>query len=165
MPGIMKTHNNNRGFSPQPYKTMAYVKNWLHCVWGTKNRLPFIKGQMKMELIDHIRINARAKEIHIDFINGHLEHIHCLIRLSPDQTLSKVIQLIKGESSYWINKRGKTSYKFEWADEYFAASVGEKDLHVVREYIRNQEEHHRTKSWNEEYNQYLSEHGFDNPQG
>jgi putative transposase len=143
---------------------MAYVKNLLHCVWGTKSKIPFLKGMMKMEMIDHIRTNAKEKNIHIDFINGHLEHIHCLIRLSPDQTLSKVIQLIKGESSYWINKTGITDYKFEWADEYFAASVGEKDLSGVRAYIKNQEEHHRIKSWDEEYAEYLSLHGFYNHQ-
>jgi putative transposase len=144
---------------------MAYVKNWLHCVWGTKNRLPFLKGQVKMELIDHIRTNASEKGIHIDFINGHHEHLHCLIRLSPDQALSKVIQLIKGESSYWINKTGRTNLKFEWAVEYFAASLGEKDLPGVRSYIKNQDEHHRIKSWDDEYNEFLSQYGFGDMQG
>jgi putative transposase len=144
---------------------MAYVKNWLHCVWGTKNRFPFLKGRMKSDLIEHIRTNAREKGIYIDFINGHTEHIHCLIRLGPDQTLSRAIQLIKGESSYWINKTGKTNFKFEWADEYFAASVSEKDLPAVRKYIRNQEEHHRIKSWEEEYNDFLSEYGLVDLQG
>jgi len=144
---------------------MAYVKNWLHCVWGTKNRYPFLKGSIKNELLSHIRANANEKGIYIDFINGHVQHIHCLIRLSPDQTLAKVIQLIKGESSFWMNKTGMTSNKFEWAVEYFAASVGEKDLPKVRGYIKNQEEHHRKKSWEEEYNEYLSVHGFDNSQG
>jgi len=144
---------------------MAYVKNWLHCVWGTKNRLPFLKGKMKKEIIDHIRTNARAKEIHIDFINGHMEHIHCLLRLSPDQTLSKVIQLIKGESSYWVNKNRQSKLRFEWAVEYFAASVSESDLPKVRGYIKNQEEHHIIKSWDEEYTEYLTLHGFENSQG
>jgi putative transposase len=144
---------------------MAYVKNFLHCVWGTKNRIPFLQGKMKLDLIEHIRSNAKGKGIYIDFINVHKEHIHCLIRLNPDQTLSKVIQLIKGESSFWINKAGMTTYKFEWADEYFAASVSEKDIPEVIAYIKNQEEHHAVRSWDEEYNEFLSKCGFTNSQG
>ena len=120
---------------------------------------------MKLDLIDHIRTNAKEKGIFIDFINGYKEHIHCLIRLSPDQSLSKVIQLIKGESSFWINRSGKTDLRFEWADEYFAASVSEKDIPAVRDYIRNQEEHHLAKSWDEEFDEFLSKHALDNPQG
>jgi REP element-mobilizing transposase RayT len=87
---------------------MAYVKVWIHCVWGTKNRHPFLKGQIKRDVIDHIRSNAKEKGIYIDLINGHVQHVHCLIRLRADQTLAKVIQLIKGESSFWINKTRKT---------------------------------------------------------
>jgi REP element-mobilizing transposase RayT len=144
---------------------MAYVNNWLHCVWGTKNRVPFLRRQIKQDLLDHIRKNAKEKGIYIDIINGHLEHMHCLLRLSPDQTLSKVLQLIKGESSFWINKAGLTAQKFEWADEYYAASVSEKDIHIVRKYIRMQEQHHSTKCWDKEYNDLLKKHGNGEQQG
>jgi putative transposase len=144
---------------------MAYVKNWLHCVWGTKNREPFIKGEMKYDLINHIRENTKKKDIYIDFINGHVQHIHCLILLSPDQTLGRVIQLIKGESSYWVNKSGSMKGKFEWADEYFAVSVSESDIPRVRGYIKNQDEHHKHQSWEEEYRDFLQQHGFPDNQG
>jgi putative transposase len=140
---------------------MPYVKNWLHCVWGTKNRTPFLLGEMKYEIINHIRANAREKGIYIDFLNGHSEHIHCLLSLNPDQSLSKVMQLIKGEASFWINKNALIRNKFEWAEEYFAVSVSESHLPKVREYIRNQEEHHKTKSWEEEYSEFISKYGFD----
>ena len=139
---------------------MAYVKNWLHCVWGTKNRIPFLKGRMKYEMIDHILENAGKKSICIDFINGYHEHIHCLILLGPDQTPGKVVQLIKGESSYWINKSGKIKGKFEWADEYFAASVSESEISKVRGYIRNQEEHHGHQTLDDELGALLKQHGF-----
>ncbi len=134
-------------------------------MWGTKNKEPFLKGEMKYDLINHIRENAKKKKIFIDYINGHIQHIHCLICLSPDQTLGKVIQLIKGESSYWINKSGSLSRKFEWADEYFAASISESDIPKVRGYIKNQEEHHSHQSWEDEYRDYLRQHGFDDAQG
>ncbi len=66
---------------------MAYVKNWIHCVWGTKNHLQFLVGESKFKIINHIRTNAKNKGIWIDIINGYREHIHCLISLNPDQSL------------------------------------------------------------------------------
>jgi putative transposase len=144
---------------------MPYVKNWLHCVWGTKNRVPFLQEGRKFEVIKHIRSNAGSKGIYIDFLNGHYEHLHCLILLDYDQTLSKVMQLIKGESSYWINKSKLIRHKFEWADEYYAVSVSESDVEEVREYIKNQERHHRTKTWEEECNEFLIQYGFSECKG
>jgi putative transposase len=144
---------------------MSYVKNWLHCVWGTKDRMPFLLSELKYEIIDHIRTNAKTKEIYIDHINGHTEHMHCLLSLSPDQSLSKVMQLIKGESSFWINKNSVTQNKFEWADEYYAVSVSESHLINVRNYIKNQEEHHKTKTWEQEYKEFIEEYGFSRIQG
>jgi putative transposase len=140
---------------------MSYVKNWLHCVWGTKNKTPFLIGSVKNDIISHILANAKDKHLYIDKINGHSQHLHCLISLSPDDSLSKVIQLIKGESSFWINKNRLTKFKFEWAVEYFAVSVSESQIHKVREYIKNQEEHHRKKTWDEEYMEFMTEYGLE----
>jgi len=70
------------------------------------------------------------------------------------------MQLIKGESSFWINKNKVTKHYFEWADEYFAVSVSESHINRVREYIKNQEEHHRKKTWEEEYNEFIEKYGF-----
>ena len=69
------------------------------------------------------------------------------------------MQLIKGEASFWINKN-KLIQGFEWADEYFAVSVSESQLYKVREYIANQEEHHRKKTWQEEYDEFMNLYGF-----
>ena len=140
--------------------TMAYVKIWVHCVWGTKNRTPFLTREIMTKLIDHIRINAKEKGIYIDVLNGHKEHIHCIISLNPDQTLAKVIQLIKGESSFWVNKNKLTRYRFEWAVEYYGVSVSESQLHHVRKYIENQEVHHKIKTWEDECNDMIMEYGF-----
>ena len=134
---------------------MSYVKNWLHCVWGTKSRIPFLKNEIKNEALDHIKANAKIKGIYIDIINGHSEHLHCLISLHPDQALSDVIRLMKGESSFWINKNHITKHKFSWAEEYFAVSVSESHVPRVRSYIRNQEEHHRKKTFAEEVKEFL----------
>jgi len=144
---------------------MPYVKNWLHCVWGTKNRVHFLLDVKKYEIISHIRSNAGSKGIYIDFLNGYSEHLHCLLMLDCDQTLSKVMQLIKGESSYWINKNRLTKSKFEWADEYYGVSVSESHVDRVRDYIKNQEEHHRIRTWEEERNEFIVQYGFSKCQG
>jgi putative transposase len=139
---------------------MPYVKNWLHCVWCTKIRTPYLAGDLKFDLINHIRSNAKMKGIYIDFLNGSSEHLHCLLSLNHDHALSKVMQLIKGESSFWINKNSLTKVKFRWAEEYFAVSVSESHLERVREYIKNQEEHHKIKTWQEEFDELIEKYGF-----
>ncbi|NOY37391.1 MAG: IS200/IS605 family transposase [Chlorobi bacterium] len=140
---------------------MSYVRIWVHCVWGTKNKALFLTSRNKWEIINHIRENAGRKNIYIDFINGDKEHIHCILSLGADQTLAKCMQLIKGESSRWINKENIVNGRFEWAEEYFAVSVSENDINKVRDYIKNQEEHHRIHTWTEEYNKFLEQYHFE----
>jgi putative transposase len=80
--------------------------------------------------------------------------------INPDLTLAKQMQLIKGESSYWINRQGLIPVKFEWGDEYFAESIGYEDVDRIRNYIRCQEMHHRKISFEDEYNSFLINAGF-----
>lgn len=103
-----------------------------------------------------MRKNAKDKNIHIDTINGYLDHVHCLVSLGTDQTIRKLMQMIKGESSFWINKNNLCKGKFEWQDEYYGASVGESDLNRVRAYIKNQEQHHSTKTFQQEYEEFIN---------
>nr|WP_231131677.1 transposase [Flavobacterium hydrophilum] len=103
---------------------------------------------------------AKEKGIYVDFINGYSDHCHCLISLGADQHIQKIMQLIKGESSFWINKNQLTKEKFEWQDEYFAVSVSESIIDKVRDYIKNQETHHATKTFQEEYDEIISKFGF-----
>ena len=85
---------------------MPFAKVYIHFVWSTINRAPYLSTpELRIAMWKHIRENAKKKDIYIDFINGHMEHCHCLVSLGEDQTMRKTIQLIKGESSYWINKQ------------------------------------------------------------
>ncbi len=77
-------------------------------------------------------------------------------------SISKAMQLVKGESAFWINKNKITDLKFEWADEYYAVSVSESMLYKVRSYIKNQESHHRKKSYSEEVEVLIKKYGFRN---
>ena len=74
------------------------------------------------------------------------------------------IAIIKGESSYGINKNQLCKQKFEWQDEYFAISVSESMLDETREYIKNQEDHHKTKTFEQEYNLWIKKYGFQKTQ-
>ena len=131
---------------------MPHAKVMLHIVWSTKNRVPFLASpELRMRVWKHIKDNSVEKGIFIDMINGYQEHCHCLISLGIDQSISKIMQLLKGESSYWINKNKLCREKFEWQEEYFAISVSESIVPNIREYIKKQEDHHRTKTFAEEY--------------
>lgn len=139
---------------------MPWVRVWIHFVWSTKDREPFLKDEIRLTVFEHIRENAREKAIYIDFINGYVDHVHCLISLGTDQTIEKIMQLIKGESSFWINKNGLCKTKFGWHDEYFAVSVSETNVKGVRKYIANQEEHHRSNSFEDEFEGFMKRAGF-----
>ena len=139
---------------------MPHVKVWIHFVWSTKNRQPWLTENIRQTVFQHIRENTLQKKIFIDFINGYVDHVHCLISVGTDQTIEKIMQLIKGESSFWINRNNLCQSKFEWQDEYFAASVSKSVIDQVRSYIRNQEQHHRVKTFQEEYEEFLRKAGF-----
>jgi putative transposase len=141
---------------------MPFVKVYIHFVWSTKNRYPFLNTkELRIKVWNHIRENAKDKGIFVDFISGYTDHCHCLVSLGIDQTIQKVMQLIKGESSFWINKNELTNEKFEWQDEYFAVSVSESMLDKVREYIKNQEEHHSKKTFLQECDDFIDRYGFE----
>jgi REP element-mobilizing transposase RayT len=120
-----------------------------------------ITKELKQILIEHIKTNAKEKGIFILAINCVQDHIHLLISLGADQTIGKVVQLIKGESSHWINKNKYLRGKFEWQEDYIAVSVSKSILEIVKEYISNQEEHHRIKSYTEEVDEFRKKYGFE----
>jgi REP element-mobilizing transposase RayT len=141
---------------------MSFIKVYIHFVWSTKNRYPYLNSKaLRQKVWHHIKENAKEKGIFVDFVNGYNDHCHCLVSLGVDQTIQKVMQMIKGESSFWINKNNLTTEKFEWQDEYFAVSVSESIIDTVRNYIKNQEEHHRKKTFQQEYDAFVDKYGFE----
>ena len=134
---------------------MPYVTVWIHYVWSTKNREPLVIGAVKTPLYAHIRQNALAKGIHLDSLNGSFDHIHALISLRAEQSIAKIAQLLKGESSHWMNEQKLIRGEFQWQDEYYAASVSESQLDRLRTYIARQEEHHRHKTFPEEWQEFM----------
>jgi putative transposase len=140
---------------------MSFVKIWVHLVFATKNRDPLLKKEFRYDLYKHIIGNCKEKDIYLQTINGYIDHIHCLISLGKNQNISKVSQLIKGESSFWINKNDLTSEKFSWQDDYFAVSVSESQVETVVNYIKNQETHHSKKSFQQEVDELMTKYGWE----
>lgn len=94
-------------------------------------------------------------------INNMPDHIHIFIGLNPTQAISKIMQLVKGDSSEWINKKKLTEQKFQWQNGYGAFSYSKSHLSVVARYIERQQEHHRKISFLDEYINILENYSVD----
>jgi REP element-mobilizing transposase RayT len=129
-------------------------------VWSTKNRIKFLNEEIRKTVFNHIIDNAKQKKIYIVQIGGYSDHVHCLISLNSQQSVSQVAQLLKGESSNWINNNKLTSFPFGWQDEYSVFSVNYDNLKELKEYIQNQSLHHLKKTFEEELNDFYKENGI-----
>ena len=138
----------------------TYHKIWIHLIWSTKERHPFLYPNIKKKVIFHIKDKGKENDIYIDSINGVENHIHILICMNPNQTISKIVNQIKGESSHWINVNKLTKDHFFWQDGYSAFSIGQSQVKRIREYIFNQEKHHKKMSFQEELNKFLKAYGL-----
>lgn len=140
---------------------MSWVRIWVHLVFSTKNREPFLNSkELRKKVFQHIKQNAEAKDIWLDCVNGYTDHAHCLVSLNKEQSISKVAQLIKGESSFWINQNKLIERKFMWQDDYWAVSVSESHLEQTRRYIFNQEQHHGKTTFKDEVDIFMKKDGW-----
>ena len=107
-----------------------------------------------------MRQYAASKDIYVDRLNGHVDHVHILFYMNNQLSIAQHLQFFKGESAFWANKCNLFDNKLHWAEEYYAASVSESIVPKVQHYIDYQREHHRTRSFDEELNLLMrnSEH-------
>lgn len=136
----------------------TYYKIWVHIIWSTKDRRPLLNSELRPQLFQHVHEKAIAEGYYLDIVNGVDDHLHSLFSLNPKFAISEVVNKIKGESSHWINSNGFLKTKFAWQEGYAAFSVSESAVARVREYIKNQEEHHRKKTFREEVEGLLRLH-------
>jgi putative transposase len=125
---------------------MSLHNIWIHLVFSTKHRKPQLTKSIRQSVFHHIFENSKKKGIEMDFVNGYHDHVHCLFKLPSTITLAEAVQLIKGESSHWINQNELTDEHFEWQGKYYAVSVSPNVVNNVRNYIKNQETHHQNLS-------------------
>ncbi len=140
---------------------MSFLRTYIHFVWSTKNRRPFMASkEIRSTMWQHIRENALKKEIYIDRVGGYAEHCHCLISPSVDQSMGQIMQLVKGESSFWFNQQGLIKEKLYWQDQFYAVTVSPELVPTVRNYIDKQEKHHSTEESRKALDAYLKKYGF-----
>ena len=141
----------------------SYTKIWIHAIWATKLRAPLIQSKFESQLYQFIRDQLREVGCPVRIINGMPDHIHCLFLLSRDKSIADVIKHIKGSSSYHVNQQKWTSEVFAWQTGYAAFAVSQSVTERVFQYIRNQREHHRKKTYHQEYSGFLNIHGISSP--
>jgi putative transposase len=136
----------------------AFVKNHIHLVFSTKDRQPSISNDVQPELWSYMAGICRNQGMAAIAINGMADHAHVLFHLPPVMSLAKAVQLLKTNSSKWMNEHGR---RFTWQEGYSAFSVSVSNTPVVAKYIRNQEQHHRKMTFEQEYRALLKKHGID----
>jgi len=133
----------------------TYTSLYIHCIFSTKNRLPLIVPEIQDRLWPYMAGIAKNNNLKALAVGGMPDHIHILLSLPATITVSKVIQMIKGNSSKWINDTFETPSRFSWQRGYGAFSINFSILSDSIHYIQNQAVHHRRKSFKEEYLDFL----------
>ncbi|WP_018630142.1 IS200/IS605 family transposase [Niabella aurantiaca] len=129
----------------------TYTQIHIQLVFAVKYRQSLIEHSWKDELYKYITAIVQNKTHKLLIINGMPDHLHILIGMRPTQSLSDLLQHIKGDSSKWINERRFIKGKFEWQEGYGAFSYSKSQVPGVITYIKNQEQHHSKKNFREEY--------------
>lgn len=132
----------------------------IHAVWSTKNREPLIKENFEAQLHNHLSQIVKEQNCFPKIVNGMADHVHLLFDLHPSACLQDVLKNVKGNSSHWVNAQNLMADKFAWQTGYAAFAVSESQVQKVYDYIANQKEHHRTKTFKQEYESFLRLNGF-----
>ena len=133
----------------------TYIQIHIHFVFAVKFRQYLIQNNWKEELYKYISGIIQNNNHKLIIINGMPDHIHILIGMRPTQSISDLMKDVKQFSSKWINEKKFINGRFEWQEGYGAFSYSKSQLKNVINYIENQEEHHRKKTFLEEYKETL----------
>jgi REP element-mobilizing transposase RayT len=128
----------------------------LHVVFSTKNRAPLIEPEIENELFPYVASICRACGSPSHAIGGTADHVHIACSLSRIIAVSKLLEEIKRSSSKWIKTKGARFRSFAWQNGYGAFSIGESQLANLKGYIARQREHHRLKTFQEEFREFLT---------
>jgi putative transposase len=127
----------------------------VHLIYSTKDRYPFIIPEIESELHAYTSTILRELDCPALAMNGTEDHVHILFRLSRTRTVAEIVEEIKTSTSKWIKTKGGLLTKFYWQNGYGAFSIGESGVKALKEYIANQKEHHRKKTFQDEFRAFL----------
>ena len=139
-----------------PYSSLNY-----HFVFSTKNREPWLVQDIESRIWSFIGGIARTHSMMALQLGGIEDHIHALVLAPPTIAPCQIAQYLKGGSSIWIHDEFPQLKGFSWQDGYGAFAVSKSSIPDVFSYIQNQREHHRTKSFPDEYRELLRLHRVD----
>ena len=139
----------------------TFTKLYIHVVFAVHRRQPLIADRWACDLFAYINGIVKNNHHKLIAINGMPDHIHLLISLSPEQAISDLVRDIKSNATHWINTNQMYHHTFKWQRGYSAFAVSFNDVRRVTDYIKNQQEHHRIKSFQEEYVLFLKENNID----
>ncbi|MDD4734783.1 MAG: IS200/IS605 family transposase [Kiritimatiellae bacterium] len=137
---------------------MSYIKNIHHMIFSTKNREPLITSIIRNDLYAYLGGIIREKNSQSIEIGGAFDHVHILVMIHQSISVADLVWEMKSASTRWINENKKITGYFSWQNKYASFSVSQSMVPKVREYIRNQVEHHSTKSFMEEFKSFLDAH-------
>ncbi len=130
----------------------------IHLVFSTKNREPLITDDVRSHLHAYMATVLQNLSATPVLINSVEDHIHLLFDLGRTTSVSKAVEDVKKSSSKWIKTQGAEFAAFAWQGGYGAFAVSESNVEAVRQYVANQREHHRKKTFQEEFRQFLERH-------
>jgi REP element-mobilizing transposase RayT len=131
-----------------------------HVIFSTKDRKPFLTDDIRPRVFAYMGGIVRDLNSKALIINGPADHAHLLISSSPTIALSELMRLLKTNSSKWIHETFSELSDFAWQTGYAAFSVSASNREQVERYIANQEEHHKTVTFQEEFIAFLTRHGI-----
>jgi putative transposase len=136
----------------------AYARNYIHLVFSTRERRPFIRPEWQNMLHDDLRRIAQEYGVALDSVGGSNDHVHILTSLPPKISVAMLVRALKAKSSKMMGDRG---HLFGWQAGYGCFSVSASRLQDVRLYIASQEQHHRRRTFPEEFEEILRRHGIE----
>ncbi len=135
----------------------TYTQIYLQFIFAVQDRASLIQSVWEDELYKYITGIVQNNKHKLIAINGIPNHIHVFIGYKPHQLIPNLMQDIKGFSSKWINTKGFVKTKFRWQEGYGAFSYSHSQIDAVAKYIQNQKKHHRIKTFQEEYLEFLKQ--------
>jgi REP element-mobilizing transposase RayT len=136
----------------------SLARIYIHLVFSTKNRERLITDRVRESLHAYMATVLQNLGCAGVFINSVEDHVHILFELARTVSVSKAVEDVKKSSSKWIKTQGQEFGRFAWQAGFGAFSVSESNVEIVRNYIANQREHHRVKSFQEEFRAILERH-------
>jgi putative transposase len=139
----------------------SYTSLFVHIIFSTNSRERVLTSAVRNRLWAYMGGIARENRMKALSIGGTSDHAHLLVLVPPVMPAAKAVQLIKGGSSKWLHENFVPLRKFAWQEGYGAFSIGASQIDAVSEYIARQEEHHRIRTFQEEYLAFLKEYNVD----